>query len=81
MALREGAKAYVTGDVAALGARYTISAQLVSAESGEVLAAIREDGRRLDAAPDRPGPAVCRDALPHRRVDAIDPGRPCRSTR
>lgn len=42
VALREGAKAYVTGDVAALGPRYTISAQLVSAESGELLAAIRE---------------------------------------
>ncbi len=43
VALREGAKAYVTGNVAALGARYTVSAQLVSAESGEMLAAIRED--------------------------------------
>lgn len=42
VALREGAKAYVTGDVAALGPRFTISVQLVSAESGELLAAIRE---------------------------------------
>ena len=42
VALREGATAYVTGDVAVLGARYSISAQLVSAESGEVLAAMRE---------------------------------------
>ena len=37
VALREGATAYLTGDVAVLGARYSISAQLVSAESGEVL--------------------------------------------
>ena len=42
VALREGATAYITGDVAALGARYSISAQLVSAESGEVLTAMRE---------------------------------------
>ena len=50
VALREGATAYLTGDVAVIGTRYSISAQLVSAESGEVLAAMREvaaDSTRL----------------------------------
>ncbi|MEO7986038.1 MAG: BTAD domain-containing putative transcriptional regulator [Gemmatimonadales bacterium] len=42
IAVREGAKAFVTGDVASLGSRYTIAAELISAESGEILVGLRE---------------------------------------
>ena len=42
VALREGVRAVVTGDVAAIGDGFVLSAQLVSADSGDVLAAFRE---------------------------------------
>jgi TolB-like protein len=40
---RDGAAAIVTGDVASLGSGFTVSVRLVSAGSGRVLAALRED--------------------------------------
>src|SRR5512146_207682 len=56
IALREGAKAYVIGSVAKVGSAFTITAQLLSAERGDVLAAVREtaaDSTKLIAAVDR----------------------------
>ena len=47
IALREGAKAIVTGSVANMAGAFTVTANLVSSERGEVLAAIY---------PDEPGP-------------------------
>ena len=45
VALRDGAKAFISGDVGELGTAFTISAQLVSAGNGVVLAAFRETAR------------------------------------
>jgi len=42
IALREGAKAFVTGSVAKVGGAYTISAQLVGSAKGDPLVAVRE---------------------------------------
>jgi serine/threonine-protein kinase len=42
IALREGAKAIVTGSIAKVGGAYTIAAQLVSADQGDPLASVRE---------------------------------------
>ncbi|HEX5077173.1 MAG TPA: BTAD domain-containing putative transcriptional regulator [Gemmatimonadaceae bacterium] len=42
IALREGAKAIVTGSVANMAGAFTVTASLVSSERGEVLAAVRE---------------------------------------
>lgn len=42
MALREGAKAIVTGSVANIAGAFAVTANLVSSERGDVLAAIRE---------------------------------------
>jgi serine/threonine-protein kinase len=42
IAQREGVKAVITGDIASVGPAFTFSAQIVSAESGEPLAAFRE---------------------------------------
>ncbi|MEO8452217.1 MAG: BTAD domain-containing putative transcriptional regulator [Gemmatimonadota bacterium] len=56
IAEREGVKALVTGDVAALGSGFSVSAELTSVSRGEVLAAVREvasDSTRLLAAVDR----------------------------
>jgi DNA-binding SARP family transcriptional activator len=56
IALREGAKAYVIGAVAKVGSAFTVTAQLVSAERGDMLAAVREtaaDSTKLIAALDR----------------------------
>ncbi|HSQ33261.1 MAG TPA: BTAD domain-containing putative transcriptional regulator, partial [Gemmatimonadaceae bacterium] len=61
IALREGAKAYVTGAVAKVGSAFTVTAQLVSADRGEVLAAVREtaaDSTQLIAAVDRTSRAL-----------------------
>jgi DNA-binding SARP family transcriptional activator len=61
IALRQGAKAYVIGSVAKLGSAYTVTAQLVSSERGEVLAAVREnaaDSTKLIAAVDRTSKAL-----------------------
>ena len=41
VAERDGVTAFVTGDVASLGTGFTISAALVSAKTGDVLAAVR----------------------------------------
>jgi tetratricopeptide (TPR) repeat protein len=53
LAAREGYKAVITGDVSPLGRSYMLSAQLVAAADGEVLAAFREtaqdDGDIIDA--------------------------------
>ena len=56
VAERYGVKAFVTGDVAALGPGYTISAELIAVKSGETLVSVREDAvdsTRLLAAIDR----------------------------
>jgi serine/threonine protein kinase/tetratricopeptide (TPR) repeat protein len=61
VAVREGVKAFVTGNVARVGGRYTVSAQLVNAQTGEALAAAREtaaDSSQLIAAIDRASKAV-----------------------
>jgi len=42
LALREGVKAIVSGNLSRLASSYTISVQLVAAQSGEALAAVRE---------------------------------------
>ena len=43
VAERYGVKAFVTGDVAALGSGYTVSAELIAVRSGETLVSVRED--------------------------------------
>jgi DNA-binding SARP family transcriptional activator/tetratricopeptide (TPR) repeat protein len=56
LALREGVKAFVVGRVAELGGQWQLTVELVGAESGEVLAAVREtaaDSTGLIAAVDR----------------------------
>ena len=56
IALREGAAAYVDGAIARVGSAYTVTAQIVSADREEVLAAVREsapDSTALIAAVDR----------------------------
>jgi eukaryotic-like serine/threonine-protein kinase len=45
VALRDGIKAVVTGEIAAAGTGYVLAARLVASESGEVLAAFRETAR------------------------------------
>jgi tetratricopeptide (TPR) repeat protein len=50
IATREGLKAVIDGDVVALGGSYVLSVRLVSAQSGEELAALREtaaDGKEI----------------------------------
>lgn len=42
LAVREGVKAFVTGSVGRIGASYALTAQLVGAEKGDLLAAVRE---------------------------------------
>jgi eukaryotic-like serine/threonine-protein kinase len=42
LAMREGLKAYVTGSISKAGGRYSINSQLVSAEKGDLLAAVHE---------------------------------------
>ena len=56
LALREGVKAFVTGSLARVSGSYTISVQLVGAQEGEALAAVREtasDSTDLISAVDR----------------------------
>ena len=56
VAIRQGVKAIVTGEISTLGKAFLITAQLVSPESGEVLAAEREtaeDETRIISAVDR----------------------------
>jgi serine/threonine protein kinase/tetratricopeptide (TPR) repeat protein len=53
VALREGAKAYVSGAIARVGGTYAISVQLINADGGEALSAVREtanDSTQLIAA-------------------------------
>lgn len=61
LALREGVKAFVVGRVARIGASWGLTVQLVGAESGEVLAAVREtaeDSTGLISAVDRASEAL-----------------------
>ncbi len=63
VALREGAKAMVTGSIARLGNAYTVSVQLVGVQQGEALASHREtaaDSSQLLAAVDRASKALRR---------------------
>ena len=53
LAIREGAKAYVSGSIARVGGTYAIAVQLTSADGGEALSAVREtaaDSTQLIAA-------------------------------
>ena len=53
VAVREGAKAYVSGSIARVGGSYAINVQLTNAEGGEALSAVREtanDSTQLIAA-------------------------------
>lgn len=81
VALREGVNVYVTGAVGSVGRGYVVSAALVSAQEGEVLAAVKEtaaDSSQLLDALDRVGAAlrrrlgekmdVARGAMPLERV-------------
>jgi DNA-binding SARP family transcriptional activator/Flp pilus assembly protein TadD/TolB-like protein len=43
VAERSGVKAFVTGDVASLGTGFSISAELISVQKGEILVSVRED--------------------------------------
>jgi eukaryotic-like serine/threonine-protein kinase len=43
VAERYGVKAFVTGDVAAIGSGFTVSAELIAVNTGETLLSIRED--------------------------------------
>ena len=43
VAERYGVKAFVTGDVASIGAGYSVSAELIAVKSGETLVSVRED--------------------------------------
>jgi eukaryotic-like serine/threonine-protein kinase len=45
IAVREGVKAFVTGSISRAGGRYSINSQLVSAERGDLLAAVHETAR------------------------------------
>ncbi len=45
VAVREGIKAVIAGDITSVGTGYVLSARLVSAEDGKVLAATRETAR------------------------------------
>jgi tetratricopeptide (TPR) repeat protein len=61
LAVREGLKAVLTGDVAPLGGRSVMTARLVDASTGQVLASFREtvpDTTRLVEAIDRLGRAI-----------------------
>ncbi len=61
LALREGVKGIVSGSLSRLSGGYTISLQLMGAQSGEALAAVREtaaDSTRLVAAVDRASRAL-----------------------
>lgn len=56
VAVREGIKAVVVGEINAVGGSYVLSAQLLAAESGEVLVPVREtarDSTRIIEAVDR----------------------------
>ena len=49
IAAREGVKAIVDGDIAAVGTTYIVSARLVSSENGDVVAAYRETAVNANA--------------------------------
>ncbi|MEP6729118.1 MAG: BTAD domain-containing putative transcriptional regulator [bacterium] len=56
VAERSGVKAFVTGDVSALGSGYSVSAELISAKGGEIIVSVREnapDSTKLLQAVDR----------------------------
>ena len=63
VALREGVKAFVSGSLARLSGAYIVTVQLVSAQRGDALAAVREtapDSSGLIAAVDRASKALRR---------------------
>jgi serine/threonine protein kinase/tetratricopeptide (TPR) repeat protein len=63
VALREGLKAFVTGGVARVSGAYIVTMQLMSAQEGEALAAVREtaaDSTQLIPAVDRASKALRR---------------------
>lgn len=49
VAIREGLRAVIAGDVGAVGNSYVLTARIVAAESGEVLAGFRETAKDSDA--------------------------------
>ncbi len=48
VAIRDGLRVVVTGEVAAVGGSYVLSAEIISAETGEVLAGFRETAKDSD---------------------------------
>jgi serine/threonine-protein kinase len=69
VALREGVKAFVVGRVSNIAGRWALNVELVGAESGEVLAAVREtapDSTGLIGAVDRAS-----EALRHRLGESL----------
>lgn len=48
VAIREGLRVIVTGEVAAVGSSYVLSAEIVTAQSGEVLAGFRETAKNSE---------------------------------
>src|SRR5690606_18866829 len=48
VAIRDGISAYVTGEVAAAGSAFLVTARLIATESGEVLVAMREKAQDED---------------------------------
>jgi serine/threonine-protein kinase len=69
LAMREGVKAFVVGRISNIGGRWGLNVELVGAESGEVLAAVREtasDSTELIDAVDRAS-----EALRHRLGESL----------
>jgi DNA-binding SARP family transcriptional activator/tetratricopeptide (TPR) repeat protein len=69
LAMREGVKAFVVGRISNIGGSWALSVELVGAESGEVLAAVREtarDSAGLIGAVDRAS-----EALRHRLGESL----------
>jgi DNA-binding SARP family transcriptional activator/Tfp pilus assembly protein PilF len=69
LAMREGVKAFVVGRVSSIGGRWGLNVELVGAESGDVLAAVREsaaDSTGLIDAVDRAS-----EALRHRLGESL----------
>ncbi len=48
VAIRDGLRVVITGEVAAVGGSYVLSAEIISAETGEVLAGFRETAKKSD---------------------------------
>ena len=81
LALREGVKAFVTGSLARLSGAYTITVQLVAAQSGEALASVRETATDSSEHHHGGGSREQDAAAPDRRVASRPRASADRSTR